>query len=50
MLKKLDPNAIDPNLAPAARVATTTAAPMAPRVRTALRAGDLYMNFPRGGH
>jgi hypothetical protein len=48
MLKKLDPNAIDPTVKPAERAATTTAQPMLPRVRTALRAGDLYLHGPRG--
>jgi hypothetical protein len=49
-LKKMDPNAIDLNAAPAEKTATTTAKPMLPRVKTAVRAGDLYMQNPRGGN
>ena len=49
-IKNLDPSAINSSSEPATKVATTSADQMTLKVRTALRAGDMYMQSPRGSN
>jgi hypothetical protein len=49
-IKKLDPRAIQPKTTEADKAVSTTTEPMRLRIKTAVRAGDVYMQNPRGSN
>lgn len=49
-IKKLEPRATQPEATDVDKTVSPPPAPIRLRVKTALRAGDVYMQYPRGSN